>query len=777
MSNIEKKTDKTTLKQLLEKTAGFGRPAARVREQAPWGDLDKDDRTDEALTMLTKFYAEKRTTQRNVLEAKLTNFRKVFAKNLNDPKVMILKAPEQLVSKIGVQELLTLLADYAPHVEPIDVKFPFDYHPRKSTPLDDAYWYMVLSQQPQLYLDLAWQNVYLEPALGNMVNKIRKTKPIRERVNSRKLDDSLLMYEAVKHYDKELTFTPVPIPSISEVSLRERANPGSPYNQMERLDKNAPVTQVGQCATLDWAFADFQKLLANFAKPNYGKLMESHKEHYTFQMAAGNCKITPAAELKDGKPDRAIFCSPLFLRTVGGIFSQTYYKTANHPGQMKSHSWAYGGATRFLGKISERMQTLTGKVADVDYIWDFPVMSPAILSKLAPSDPENHGFREVIAYDINTTPGDPVTTFAYSFPDVKHWDLTRPGCYSDHLKDRHLRYISKIPIEGAWTATKATIWTRIMTWIRFVHKLGRVQTNHRVIFHLPDQTMSGSSDTTEENTDGNLTGRIALQMEAWSHFHPHTTFQQFEANFATGDDLLAVALAGKAKYVAYCNDHMKTVIGQEYKPETVGVHASLSALPFLGRHIVGFEWRRNLAVVAVRPETAILATLVFPKKSPPPAVSPFDFALVRLSSCWDEGALFYPRLRRFMAAYWDRLMLKGAKWPRDYVRELVDADAYFTDLAGDVIALSPVLRSLEDLWFLHTGARAESASDGELSEDPNDKADLENADSLIEDLMFGGPATPSNTNVPVLGANEPLLPAPPSDESEFAGVDLGVVEM
>jgi hypothetical protein len=770
MSNLNKKTDKLTLSEILARSAGVKRPAVEPAPRATWGLIAESDRTDEAVALLLKYHNERTTASKNKLEATLSIFRKNHHLQINDDRFRVLAAPKPLATSLKQNDVIALLQDFGAHAESAldtpTLPFTFNYQPRPTTPLDDFYWYLTLSRAALDIRSVALDNVYVEPALTSMIAKIRDTKKTRDGVLAKQLQDSKRMLSAKLWFDKELVMQPTAIKSFKAVSLRPKANPGSPYNQMKRHDQETPVSQIQQVLTDDWAYKDFTGLIKLIASDNGAKqFLANHKLHYTFQMAAGNTKVTTDSELKQGKPNRAIFNSPLFLRAVGGAFSQTYDDNVSHPGYLTRFSWAYGGAARFLGMISARMQALKGVRVDEDYSWDFQPMSPRKLQDLGLDD-DGAAF-----WSITTVRADNcLPMFAFSKPDVKHWDLTRPPVYSDHLKERHLRYL-----KGSATPDKSkAIWGRLIDVIRHVHKLGRVQTNNKVVFYLPGQTMSGSNDTYRENTDGNLTGRIFLMMNVWESFHPGRDFEQFEADWACGDDLLACTLQRDVKLLEATNDALTPKIGQIYKPETLAISNDLSEGPFLGRMIVAIKYKGELGIVAVRPWRAITASLQFPKRPPPPAVSPFSYALVRLSACWDEAALFYPRLRQVFERYWARLLLKGARWPTQAVSELHDADLYFADSEGNPVALSETLRNLDQLWFLHTGQEAhhseeeypDEGHDAEAATDPDLDAFIDGmmADFDHQDLTE---ATPSNSNEGGL-----LTPPPIEPLLDTEGVDM-----
>lgn len=725
MSNTNVKPGKISLREMMANTPGYKKAAVKVSSsaapsgKAAWADIVEEDKTTEAVALLERYYKETRVNIRRNQLLYLTRYRLDNFKHIRDLRFFVMERPTQMSSSIPANDLLELLQPFKARRDEKNIQFPFifSYSPVTFQPLDFAYWQMVLHRCPDEMLAVGRDHVYLLPTLGAMVAKIRAVQPIFNTVKQKNLKESVLMTRALAHFNSEFTIEEgKKIPKIADFEYRPTASPGSPYNQMARLNVNKPVTRIEQCFTPTWAIAEIQDFVKLFAKSSNPPDLEAAKAHWTWQMAAGNCKIIKRSEVSEGKPDRAIFQSPLFMRVVGGCLTQAYQSAVDHPGFLKHFSWAYGGALRLVDKITARVQSLTGLKEGDDYTWSFASMPEDELRQL--------GLDDGVFYMIHTVSDDENKSLVFSFPDVKSWDLTAPPVYYDHHEERTQKFIEKCDTTPGLKA----LWKRISSWLTRKTREARIQTNSSIVFNLTDRVMSGGARTYIQNTEGNLTGRIALDMYAWEKLHPNVEFIPFEANFACGDDLLAATASRYRKHLERANAAVTEVLGQQYKPETLGIYDSLSSQPFLGRHIVGFEMNGQRAIVAIRPWRSILASVLFAKHNPPKGVSHYSYALVRLSAAWDEGALFYPRLRRFFSALWDALLASGAQWPTQSAEQLVDSDKYFVDAEGSPIPPSPVLRSLGDLWHLHTGQEA-VASDEEtpapLVPDEEDLGDLD----------------------------------------------------
>jgi hypothetical protein len=698
----------------------------------------------------------------------------------------ILYAPEQPGSRLNWSEISLAVhpISVTQKQQNLAMSYEYSYGPGIAPP-DNQMW-LWIAQDPD-NTGLLWdvrRYIFLNPLLPNMLARIKRSAPTTR---------GLPPWESIAKWwnigvaavKRESTLLRMQgLPSIDDVVYDGDANPGLPWSIMPPVEgSGVPYTQVKQILgevrgqgpsavyvppIPQWGLAvkAFRKRaifgLTDKKDPNWEPL------NLVWSLQAGNVKHVLREEAET-KPNRCIFNCPLMLRMFEGAIAQPFYKNWRHPGSLLGASFAHGGTTEILQRVlgiplSTSEEERKNKIFEICELGPGPPGArPEVRSLLIKPGFGQIAFPDKVEYDLSTR-RQPMEDFARYQEGVL--PARRAGATPEEQKFNH----------------GIDAWGKIHHFTAQKNIEKKVLTNCRAVLNMDWANPSGSANTANRNTWGNLAGEKAASAFVYSKFNPNREPDlSFCVITAAGDDASlyykgelngGMPLPEIQKWHD-ARDEILAKIGWNYKPETRGLGPNLSGFELLGRHIYAWvESRSNgteecLGFFGLRDEMKIFRSLAMPKKPYEKGVARQNIQLARVHAAADEG-FAYNRVYRTCGRI-------SHKLKTDFTARM---PAYAYDVTDIFFNVPPVdhVRSMAEMLKLHLGidvsVGTHESSGSEEDEIPAFAAEM--LDALEDDTLVSRPPPAAAGKVPPR-PKKPAASLPVQDVLETLHADTEAV--
>lgn len=658
-------------KQLNAKVSEKVRSASEVRKT--WGDegdQELEDAQARVLSLLRAYHQALLTSRRNQLISDLWRLRYNSKLNWNDPYCAPLhpvKLPE-LPPGLKQDDYRAMLesafgAGSVRQIEPSAAGLlPFGYGPQSVTPSDKGMFYLVLAMPPpgsaEERVDLlkyVHDHVVLDPMYYFMLQKAVKLR-------ARQPPKSLAFFaEAVKAVNEAGILDR--LDALPKRVKDETLNGGKPYFPIERIPTNTNPGYPFNCTPVDakgtktfstveqvfeMALEVVNRIWDHLGKKAYMAQLPADLDRHTwFCMQAGNNKPVTVAESASGKPDRAIYSSPLALRIIDAIFAVPFYR--NWHSRHADKGWK-----PCQGFVMEWLVTLVTEAVGGDVEVEF-------------FDPPAEYDGEKLVY----VPAVKFVRFkgvVFRFPDIRGFDLTQLALYCDAFGEQVKKMLPHPKTEPEEAHKRKLEKLLDFSLYRQSHFIQCVVNNNMVV-SAKDLNPSGSRWTFERNTYTNEVVITQNQMSAAKTLGFTGAFDE-RRHFAYrcyGDDSIQARASSDVphdKYFAAYDKKFQANTGMQQKEETLKIYDSPSYGLYLGRRIVAVAFGKVRAMVAILPERLLAMTLARPKHNVKATkMSADQFLLLRVLACAIEGDLFYPDLARATRLAFRELSAKHVTLP------------------------------------------------------------------------------------------------------------------
>jgi len=596
---------------------------------------------------------------------------------------------DQPMTAVEMIASLGKLFRYRANLLTIGYNRDYAYIPAPSSPRPEFWIYVCLYALPEDFptiRELA-SKVYIPPSLSNMITKIRTNllKEVRPPLQST-ID---YLYSSIKYNFPEESISALALEYTGDLAKQwtwavEKlldwllihpngtpvSTPSFPYNctlksngnkwgrveagnedllvdiqlNMKRLLKaiairiatklkrnpNSSIDELHDCG-----LELYQFLLSQTPRSDAQLKTEDLWPHIVWEQAAGNIKPVDAKQVNEGKPDRAIYMSPVVLRFLGMRCSQELTDAFTHPSKMTRFSYASGGAEKLLSNLSDQL---------------YP-------------DSLDDG----LEYHMSPKPGSDcqnvhLTNAAVSDPDISSMDMQIEKTFSKINKDKI--------VEGYRLTTKNHLHILAGATFSFLQGTSEkplILTNLGIFWNPDHLNPSGGPFTYALNELKSCGMRPDFEK-----FCSDPCFFGYKPHFghvAHGDDQrimygfdpikpnMATNLADYPDWKLPVNDHRSLVSSRwashlakvekhhhvKFKKETAGISSFLSGSAYLGCAIffAPEELYGTPAFVPARMASQSLFTAIWPKHPGTKAVNPHALYACRMYSAWYESAVVY----------------------------------------------------------------------------------------------------------------------------------------